>query len=133
MAGSSLPAGSFGASLAGGSGFWWTGRGAQCWGKSSKPSPDAGGGEPAGFASPFPGQAEVVDVPFRVAAVRSGWIEVDWDRSEVRALARQPDKFRLGRFPLMADKVVDLELEPFSPIGPRTRFAPGSSRGPMKP
>jgi len=39
MAGSSLSAGSFGASWAGGSGFWWTGWGAQCWGKSSKPGP----------------------------------------------------------------------------------------------
>src|ERR1035437_1460102 len=61
MAGSSLSAGSFGASWAGGSGFWWTGWGAQCWGKSSKPSSDAGGGESAGFALSFPWEAEVVD------------------------------------------------------------------------
>ena len=61
MAGSSLSAGSFGASWAGGSGFWWTGWGAQCWGKSSKLSSDAGGGESAGFALSFPWEAEVVD------------------------------------------------------------------------
>jgi|ERR1035437_6040534 hypothetical protein len=61
MAGSSLSAGSFGASWAGGSGFWWTGWGAQCWGKSSKSSSDAGGGESAGFALSFPWEAEVVD------------------------------------------------------------------------
>src|ERR1035441_9587953 len=61
MAGSSLSAGSFGASWAGGSGFWWTGWGGQWWGKSSKPSSDAGGGESAGFALSFPWEAEVVD------------------------------------------------------------------------
>src|SRR5450759_5389019 len=61
MAGSSLSAGSFGASWAGGSGFWWTGWGAQCWAESAKPSPDAGGGESAGFVSSFPWEAEVVN------------------------------------------------------------------------
>src|SRR5664280_2544127 len=61
MAGALLSSGSFGASGAGAQAFWWTGWGAQGWGKSTKSSPDAGRGEPAGFALSFPGQAEVLD------------------------------------------------------------------------
>jgi hypothetical protein len=61
VASSSLGAGAFGASGTGCLRFWWTGWGAQCWLKSAKSPSDAGGGEPAGFALSFPGQAQVVD------------------------------------------------------------------------
>jgi hypothetical protein len=52
----------FGAARSGGVGFRCTGWGAEGGAKSAKPSADAAGGELAGLAGPFPGQALVVDV-----------------------------------------------------------------------
>ena len=60
--------------------------------------------------------------PFRVRSAGNDLTVVEWDAAVVRAATRDRRKVIAERFPLPGGRRVDLELEPFSVAGPRTRF-----------
>ncbi len=70
---------------------------------------------------------------FTLRSSRPAAIEVEWHPDAVRLAAASARPIRVPAFPLAAGLAVDLEIEPFSVTGPRTRFVIGRRDAPDEP
>ncbi|MDX1388245.1 MAG: M12 family metallo-peptidase, partial [Acidobacteriota bacterium] len=70
---------------------------------------------------------------FRLRGGNDDFVILEWDRAAVRELAAARTRARVPNVVLRAGLAVELEIEPFSVVTPRTRFVLGSKDGPDRP
>ena len=70
---------------------------------------------------------------FTLHSAEAGSVTVEWEPQAVRDASAGPGPFVLREFPLDSELRVDLKVEPFSIVGPNTRFVAGRRGWPDVP
>ena len=70
---------------------------------------------------------------FRLSEVDGDVAIVQWDRQAIRNAAQRGTRFSVSQFPLLADRLVNLDLQPFHVAGADTQFVVGRRGQPDRP
>ena len=70
---------------------------------------------------------------FTLSEVDADVAIVQWDRQAIRNAAQRGMRFSVTRFPLLADRLVNLDLQPFHVAGADTQFVVGRRGQPDRP